>query len=128
MFRLHLPGADIIHDRISENIVFYFFRLHIFRIFFDDDRKLCLVIQLVRQIFMCRNDPVRVIRPVDALGEIDCLLRSCKLLFLEPRGFRRMIHIVDPQADNILIRLRDRRNYLNFFHWCCSGHIPRCLF
>ena len=66
MFRLHLSGADIIHDRIAENIVLYFARFYVFCVFFDNNGKLCLIIQLICQILMCRNDSIGIIRAVHA--------------------------------------------------------------
>ena len=75
MLCLNLSGADIIHDRIPENIVLYFARFYVLRIFLDNNGKLCLVIQLVCQVFMCWNDSVRIICAIYALGEINCFLR-----------------------------------------------------
>ena len=75
MFRLHLSGADVVHDRVTENIIFYLSRLYVLRVFLDDNGKLCLIIQLVCQVFMCRNDSVRIICAIYALGEINCFLR-----------------------------------------------------
>ena len=50
MFRLNLSGADIVHDRIAENIILHLARLYVLCVLFDDNGKLCLVIQLVCQV------------------------------------------------------------------------------
>ena len=66
MLCLNLSGADIIHDRIAENIVLHFARLYVLCVFLDNNGKLCLIIQLTCQILMDRNDSIGIIRAVHA--------------------------------------------------------------
>ena len=126
--RLDISGCDIIQDGIAKNIVRCFFFAYVLAVLPDNDGKFTFVIKFADDIKMTVNGSVRIDAARDPFGKIDGNVPFLDLFF---RVFLRQFFIVggivDSQADNVLIRLRDRRYDLDLFHRCRTGHISRHL-
>ena len=104
---LHIPGTDIIKNRIAKQIIPYLIRRHIPGILSNDKRQFYLVIQTVHQPFVGRN-PLSVCSCfIDPFGKINCMgTFSVKFPFSKTGRFLCMFHVIDSQTNNILFRHR----------------------